>query len=492
MKKRVLLIGFYQEKVLGVRYLSAACQAGGYEPHILIFKRFHSRAPAPCTEKELSLLEELVSELDPCFIGLSVMSSLYLETVLRVSGRLRGRGIPVGWGGVFPTLEPERCAPFCDMVLRGEGERTLPELLDRLNGGGDWKGIPGLTWLEGGRLQSNPLPALEQNLDRLDYPPPGEGRVCLIEGGRLSRGDPQMKSFTYELCASRGCPFQCSYCSAVNLRRLYPGQRFVRFRGVDHVIEELKEAKRRIPHLKVVHFWDEIFSDAVGWVEEFADRYQAEIGLPFRIWGHPLKVDERAIRRLVRAGLHQIVVGIQSGSPRVRREVFHRYETQEQILECAAVLKRCQVPRIVYDLMLLHPFEEESDREETLRLCLRLPGRFELELHGLNFLPATDIVDMALKQGVLSAENMEKRLYGSLEEQYGQYWGRGDQSWREDPWIALIYLSQFHKERGRVERWAAELRSGGEAAAAFEARDRRERLERFGDLLRKGKLLLGK
>ena len=54
----------------------------------------------------------------------------------------------------------------------------------------------------------------------------------------------------------------------------------------------------------------------------------SEVGIPFTVWGHPLKVRD-AVRGLVDAGLHRMVVGIQSGSVRVRKDIFHRQEEQQ-------------------------------------------------------------------------------------------------------------------------------------------------------------------
>lgn len=491
---QVVLIGFYQEKALGVRYLANAVRARGYEVHIVFFKGFQSRNPTTATQRELQLLGELLERVEPCFVGLSVMSSLYLETVLQVSRCVRAHTkAPVGWGGVFATLVPELAARHCDMVLRGEGERTLPDLLDRLTAGEDWRDVAGLAYRgPGGGLVCADAPPLEQDLDKLGVPAIGVGNYYCIERGKLTRGDPQLRAFTYELAASRGCPFQCSYCSSVCLRRLYPAQKYVRFRSVESVMEELNEAKRRLPRLRLVHFWDEIFSDEPGWVEEFSRRYKAEIGLPFRIWGHPLKVHERIIRNLVDAGLHQIVVGIQSGSPRVRREVFHRNETQEQILEAARILDKHKVPRIVYDLMLCHPFELPEDRAQTLELCRQIPGRFHLEIHGLNFLPATDIVGMALEAGYYSPREMDGMLYASLDKQYGEYWGPANETWRNDPWVALISLSQYPRLAERVRALEAQVRAGADPAPVLALRDRVERRARWGELRRKAVLLLGR
>lgn len=87
--------------------------------------------------------------------------------------------------------------------------------------------------------------------------------------------------------------------------------------------------------MMMVHFYDEIFPNLPGWVDEFVAAYQREIHLPFTIWSHPKAAKQEVLEKLVRVGLTEVIMGIQSGSDRVRREVFHRYETREEILRAA-------------------------------------------------------------------------------------------------------------------------------------------------------------
>jgi anaerobic magnesium-protoporphyrin IX monomethyl ester cyclase len=61
MNKNVLLIGFYNEKALGVRYLANALNTKGYNAHILYFKEFNSVYPSKASERELDLLEDLIN-----------------------------------------------------------------------------------------------------------------------------------------------------------------------------------------------------------------------------------------------------------------------------------------------------------------------------------------------------------------------------------------------------------------------------------------------
>ena len=497
MGKNVLLIGFYNEKALGVRYLSNALNTNGYNAHILYFKEFNSVNPSKASKKELDLLENLINEIKPSYIGLSVMSSLYLESVYLVNDRIREKfNVPIIWGGVYSTLFPEETLKYGDYVVQGEGELPLIELLNSLEEGKDPSHIENVVLHnEQKQLIKNSLRPLVQELDKLGYPKIGGDNVYFIHNDEIAYGDPQTKGFTYELTASRGCPFACSYCSSVNLKRTYAGKgKYVRFRSVDSVMHELKEAKSSIKNLKVIHFWDEIFSDEEGWIEEFKERYKNEIGIPFKIWGHPLKINERIINNLVEAGLYQIVVGIQSGSSRIRKEIFHRKESQEEIINASRILSKCKVPKVIYDFMLQHPFETLEDLKETYKLCLQLEPPFELQLHGLNFLPGTDIIDKAIEANLLSEEELNKIMYSSIQEQYDMYWGPAavNQLNENSTWVALTYLTQFPKLRPMVEKLAADVEKGNKENVVVRLQKFMKQVTRFRNLAGKAKLVISK
>ena len=502
-KGRVALIGLYNYKVLGVRYLASVLEQAGLECDLICFKNFESGNMKKPTEREYELLEGLIRERQPRLIGVSVMSSLYLEAAVELTRRLRqvaGPEVPILWGGVYPTLFPEEGLKHADLVVRGESDTFFAELARLLlegrweealrlpnlafrpadAGGGDGRrrdaakaarageggaegegAAPGDVNAEGtgcnnvaapGKSDSgavfNPLADLIQDLDAIPFPRLGGENVFYIHRDRLHAGDPLADSPTYETTCSRGCPFTCSYCSSLSLRKLYKGKgRFVRLRSVDNVLAELKWAQERMKKMRMVIFWDEVFPDDPEWTKEFAEKYRRQIGLPFQIWGHPLHTRRENIELLVRAGLVQAVVGIQSGSPRIRKKVFYRPESQEAIIEMSRILAEARVPQVIYDFILDHPFETEEDFRLTLELCEKLHPPFSLQLHGLSFLPGTAIVDLALEQGVVSREEMERLQNLPLEEQYRSfYWFYGGERVkysRTRYWMNLIYFTQF-------------------------------------------------
>ncbi|MEG2215505.1 MAG: radical SAM protein [Oscillospiraceae bacterium] len=453
--KTVLLVAFYNIKALGARYLEAALRRAGYRVVTVFYKDFNSLHPQQTTETELELLASVIARERPFLIGFSVMSSMYLDTVNRVIERARScSAAKTVCGGAYATMFPERFLDAgVDFVLRTDGEITLRQLADALSRGGDWRGIPSLCYRGAAGNVMNEIGNLLADIDGYGLPSVECENALFIEHGTLKRGDPQLDILSYEVIASRGCPFTCSYCCCVNLRRLFPKDvKFVRTRSVASVIEELTVAKRKLKKLVFVHFYDEIFPNLPGWVDEFVVEYKKHINLPFTIWSHPKMIDAQVLRKLVSVGLTEVIMGIQSGSERVRRDVFHRYETQEDIINATRVIREAGVSWASYDFMLQHPFETLEDLKETYFLAQRLSRPFELQLHGLNFLPGTDIVGMAIAQGKLTREQMDKVMYAPMQEQFGAYWKRENELMSR-LWYRMTYCLQFPGASRTVQRF---------------------------------------
>lgn len=469
MNESILLISFHNQKALGIRYLEKSLKRAGYSVNLVFFKGFNSKKPNGATPKELDLLKAVIDKLSPDLIGLSVMTSLYLETVYSVNEMIKENyQIPIVWGGVYASLFPEKCLGYANFVIRGEGEKAIIDLANALFNNEPYKSVANLVYRDDTAINMNDLRPLCQDLDEFGYPEIGGDNKFFINNDIISYGDPQLKELNYELTASRGCPFVCSYCCSVNLHRMYKGKgNYVRFRSVASVMEELIEAKNKLSRLKVIHFWDEIFSDDPSWIDEFVFRYKKEINLPFEIWGHPLKVNKELIQKLVSAGLYKVVMGVQSGSPRVRKKIFHRVEKQTDIIKASKILSDCKVPQVIYDFMLQHPFETEEDIKQTYELCLELQAPFELALHGLNFLPGTDIVDMAIEMNIVDKEELERIMYSSMQDQYSLYWGYKYHNIMSDFWYSLIFMSQFAFAKPLTKYFAARSKSQAHIKSAI-------------------------
>jgi len=448
-KTRPLFIGLYDTNLLGIRYLSSTLKSHGYESSLIFLKSFNSYNVDNPTPEEYDLLYKKVSELDPGYIGISIMCSFYLNVVHEIVEKIRTlTQAPIIIGGAYATLFPEECIKFADVVFRGESEETIIEFTNALEEGQPYSHIEGLTTMTQDGPQVNPLRPLIQDLDRLPPPDFGGQNMYYINNNRITQGDPQAASHRYELTTSRGCPNHCSYCSNSSIRDLYKGKGpYIRQRSVDDVMDEIRTVIKRNPGLQVLRFWDEIFPWNQEWINNFAAVYKAEVGLPFEIWGHPKLSANPGMEALVDAGLSIMVIGVQSGCPKVRKEIYTRNEKQEDILNCSKILAEAKVPMVIYDFILGHPFETEEDLKATLDLCRNLAKPFALQLHGLTFLPGTPIEEIAVSKGVKTWEEIRAEQSRPLREQYHSlaWWRKGhDGSGNEKVyWYSLIYLTQF-------------------------------------------------
>jgi len=460
-KTSPLFIGLYDANLLGIRYLSSMLQKNGYAPELIFLKTFNSYSVDEPTEIEYRLLYDKIRELNPTYIGISIMSSFYLSVARRIASDLKKKfGVTIIIGGAIATLFPDKCLEIADIVCRGEGEDAILEFTNSLENNTSYENIANLAYRsESGEVVINEIRNLEDNLDSLPPPAFGGDNMYYINNDRLTEGDPQAKSHSYELTTSRGCPNKCSYCSTGSIRNLYRNKGpFIRQRSVQDVIAELCEVLKKNPGLQKLRFWDEIFPWNKQWVLEFAREYKVQIGLPFEAWGHPrITSDAECVKAMVDAGLSKIVIGVQSGCPTVRKDIYHRNETQEQILHCTQVLANAKVPLVIYDFILGHPFETEQDLRETLDICRKMAKPFRLQLHGLSFLPGTPIEDIAVERGVKTWDEINAEQARPLREQYHSmaWWrqGHGAQHNEKKYWYSLIYLTQF-KSGERIIRWA--------------------------------------
>lgn len=445
-KGTVTLLAFYNIKSLGIRYLQAALEAQGYQVQSVFYKGYNSLRPKHTTDTELELLCEEVRKTKPVMICLSIMSSMYMDTVYRVMDTMKSRfaKTPLVCGGAFATMFPERILDKgADLVLRSDGERSICRLADALFDGNDYRDIPSLCYKEDGKIVQNDIGDIESDINQYGIPVINSKGAVYIENDKAEYGDPQLTTRSYEVIASRGCPFTCSYCCCNNLHRMNPkGTPIVRTRSVKSVMDELIIAKRELKKLVFVHFYDEIFPNLPGWVDEFMVEYKKHINLPFAIWGHPKMIDVDILKKLVSVGLCEVTMGIQSGSERVRKDIFHRFETQKDIIGAVDKIQEAKVKWSSYDFMLQHPFETIDDLKETYFLVKKLRKPFELQLHGLNFLPGTDIVQMAIDQGIYTKQELDDIMFAPMDEQFEAYW-KYEQEKESQAWYRMTYCLQF-------------------------------------------------
>jgi radical SAM superfamily enzyme YgiQ (UPF0313 family) len=138
-------------------------------------------------------------------------------------------------GGYDPSLAPEAYpsdgAAAVDFIVRGEGEQVLRELIRALEEGRGYETVPGLSFRSKSQFQHNPL-APVQGLEK------GELRLP-NRGARVLKGYTMVGRQVDVVETSRGCTFDCSFCSIIEMR----GRNFHTF-PLERVVEDIRDAQR--------------------------------------------------------------------------------------------------------------------------------------------------------------------------------------------------------------------------------------------------------
>lgn len=427
----VVLISPYSDiAALGIRGISAVLKKAGHHTRLIFlpyqFPEIEHRRDFMCRYSS-AVLDQVTGLCEGAgLIGISLMTN-YFEQAATLSQHLRERlSIPVIWGGIHPTISPEQCLDFCDMVCVGEGEYAMLDVVNAIENHEEVASIPNIvTRKNGGVLRQPPRPILE-DLDALPYfdYDMDDHHVLDQNTERIVSLDAQLlqkyltkqaptkgrAALFYQTIASRGCPHNCTYCCWHALKKIYGVKTNIRRRSVGHIIGELEIILDRMPWFREITFSDDSFLDApVDEIGHMASEYKRVAQKrPFQCLAEPRTITRGRMDPLVDAGLANIQIGIQTGSERIK-EMYRRTHTNQKIIEMATLLRE-YIPRIrppIYDFILDNPWETLQDKYETLQLLLKMPPPFYLQIFRLTFFPGTGLFEKARESGLISDDIRE-------------------------------------------------------------------------------------
>ena len=363
---------------LGVLYLAAALREAGHRVQVI--------DGDPWLETDML---ERVCDFDPELVGLSFLT-MTTGRAAQLARELR-EALPEVFlvvGGPHATAEARRTlVDFrADAIVRGEGERTLVELAERVAAGDAVDGLAGTVTLDG---EGAPREAIE-DLDSLAFPardlcdferylsPPG-----LIRGWASSRHA--------SVLASRGCRYRCTFCAS----HLQLGRRF-RVRSVDNVLAELDLLVDRY-RINGVYWVDDIFTGDKPWVRAFSEALAKR---PYRLeWGCQSRVesvDEHTLRLMKAAGCVQVDFGVESGAKGVLRRM--KKGTTWSSVVAAFDLAHEVGLRTGASFILGSPGETEQDARDTLELAERIESDWTVFFFSTPY-PGTELWQEVTRDG---------------------------------------------------------------------------------------------
>lgn len=388
-------------EVLGIEILSALLKQQGhqvrlfYDPSLFDDKAIFSM---PSLHRLFDIRPRMIDDLvafEPDIVAFSVLTNTFqwsLEVAEIIKRRLN---VPIIFGGVHPTIVPELVIqrPEVDIINLGEGFESFPELVSAIERGKDYHRIQNLWVKDGDIVIRNEIRPTFHDLDALPHPDK------TLFGEYLDVGS------IYLMITGLGCPYRCTFCSNDLMLDMYKDRgRYIRRRSVDDVMAELVEAKTRY-RLRMVKFVDDIFTLNMRWLEEFAERYPREVGVPYYALSHPDHVNDKSAGLLKASGCHRLELGIQSVNEDTKRVILDRPETKEQMARAFACLEKHRIHYLV-NHMLGIPTEGEAQQREAAEFYADFkPSR--IGSYYLKYLPRTRISDIAVEQGLLGIDEVD-------------------------------------------------------------------------------------
>lgn len=326
---------------------------------------------------------ERVKDFSPDLIGLTGTTPMF-HLVSRLAKALKEEtGVPIMAGGHHVTLFKEKVFEKCfDFLFAGEADTSFADFLKCYNDNGDFAAVKGLIFRRKGEpiFTGNPLPV--QDLDAIPFPARHLLKFEKYKVGTL-RGTLNYTS----IMTTRGCPFECIYCS----NSVYG--RNVRRRSIENVMDEIEHVVDRFG-IKHFYFVEDVLTLSKQYSLGLCDEIDKR-GLKITFEGSTRAnlFDEELAKRLAKSGLIRLSFGLESADPKVLK-IIKKQVPLESYLAANRLTNKYGIETI-NSVMLGLPGEDRASIDRTIAF-LRKAKDIHHTTYGIAMpYPGTEFYEMA-------------------------------------------------------------------------------------------------
>jgi len=398
---------------LGISYMAAVLEEKGYEVNII---------DASALEMTWEDLEEELEGQSPQVVAITALTPTIEQA--KKTAQLVKKVSPlttVVMGGYHPTFNHQEMLDkdYVDVVVMGEGEYTMLELVQTLEEGGDLSQVRGLAL----KNQVNPPRPLITDMDTLPFP---ARHLLPMDHYKMLN----MKTGMATMITSRGCPMQCSFCASAALH----GPK-LRRRSPENVVDEMEHLVRD-HDVGIIAFMDDTFTLNHRLVEEICDEIQKRNLEVF--WGCTARVDtlsDELLEKMRKAGCITLFMGVESADQQMLDSTSKNI-TIENIRQAFQLSKKHKI-RTIASVVLGMPGDTKESIKRTVNFVRELnpsyavfslatpyPGtRFYKESVEMNLIKVKDWSKYTLISPVLdtvdcSLEELRKLQYKAFRNFY--------------------------------------------------------------------------
>ena len=434
--------------VMGARVLLSLLKEKGHEVKAL---QINIRYTDLLSEGDLGAIYKYAEDSE--VVGLSC-NTFYARIARQVGVFLKKKGIKhLIVGGNHATALPDEVVEYADIIVKYEAEITLPKILDAIKNKTSVVDIEGVVSKEQGSVLYNSKPPLiSWELDKLPFQCVDTELIKYFSLEKKIYTPKREELFShsqncYFILASRGCPFECTYCSNNLYQKLDKRFKKVRKRSIANILNEMEYAI--LQGFESFYITDDnFFSFTIEEIKQFNHEYKGRIKKPFSVIGvNPNNFKsafaEAKLKLLIQCGLSDMRIGVQSGSDKTLL-IFKRGYKAEEVPKLLVPIERNRKTiwkpphdklNIALDFICDAAWETKDDKAKTVKLAQKALSQYSIFFYTLIYLPGTEIYTQALKNGWV--EDKENDIYL-----------RGIAGVDDTPYNRILFLIAVAKERG--------------------------------------------
>ena len=338
-----------------------------------------------------------IKKEDPDILGFSTLTSSGRNSaIISEKAKENNPNLIVIFGNHHATFNANRILrkyPSVDIIVRGEGEKTIVKLAHCLQNNGDLKDIRGISFRKNEEIISTLDQELIDDLDLLPFPDRDLIKVdyhCIIAGANIAP-----KKFT-SLITSRGCVYDCRFCSCKKL-----ANKKWRFRTAKNTLDELQLIANE--GYKQVIFVDDSFTMNPKRVEEICSGIRNEkMDIEWICEGRVDNCSYDMLRVMAKAGCKVMYFGIENANQRIL-DYYKKRITPKQSEEAVKKARKAKIDVIIGSFILGAPNETLEEMINTINFSNKIP----IDIPQFNILgahPGNDIWSEFVSKGYIDVE----------------------------------------------------------------------------------------
>jgi len=377
---------------LGLMYMGAVLEKAGYKTEILdafmTDEEFLKNGETLNVGLPFERIKHEIYSRKPDIVGIAGPFTCQIENAVKISNLTKqvDSNILTVVGGPHVTTVPKEFleeAKSVDIAVTGEGEYAMLELAQYFEGKKKLSEILGVAYRENNEVIVNsPRPFIE-NLDALPYP-----AYDLVDMEKYLSpkkiGYRSFRSRAASMITSRGCPFNCCFCSV----HLHMGKKF-RANSADYVLKHIQFVEEKFD-VKNIFFEDDNLTFDLARFEAICDgliEKKIKVG-----WETPNGVradclNLNLLKKMKKAGCRSVFFGVESGDQQILNNVICKSLDLNRVVEVAKICKDIGLKTGAF-YIIGFPGEKKENMQKTVDFALKLKRDFDVGMHLFNATPS--------------------------------------------------------------------------------------------------------